>query len=58
MRNPLLVTGVLSIALWATIRDVAFATNPTLAWVATVVLLGWGAVGIFSTVNKKPEDDG
>jgi len=49
-----LVTGFLSIALWMTIREQAFAANPTLAWVATIVLLGWGAVGIFSTLRKKP----
>jgi len=57
MWNPYLITGVLSIALWITIREQAFATNTVLAWVATIALLGWGAVGIFSTLKKKPEPD-
>jgi hypothetical protein len=58
MKNPYLVTGVLSIALWITIRESAFEADPVLAWVATIALLGWGAVGIFSTLKKKPEDNG
>ena len=58
MWNPFLITGVLSIALWITIREQAFAANAALAWVATIALLGWGAFGIFSTLKKKPESDG
>ncbi|MEJ6758867.1 MAG: hypothetical protein QNK56_06480 [Pontimonas sp.] len=57
MRNPYLITGVLSIALWITIREQAFDANATLAWVATIVLLGWGGFGIFSTLKKKPDQD-
>ena len=52
MLNPYLITGVLSIALWITIREQAFDANATLAWVATIVLLGWGGFGIFSTLKK------
>jgi len=52
MRNPYLITGVLSLALWITIREQAFEANATLAWVATIVLLGWGGFGIFSTLKK------
>jgi hypothetical protein len=57
MRFALLATGMLSIALWMTIREQAFATNTTLAWVATVLLLGWGAFGIFQTLKKRPENE-
>jgi hypothetical protein len=57
MRNPYLITGVLSLALWITIREQAFEANATLAWVATIVLLGWGGFGIFSTLKKKPDQD-
>ena len=57
MRNPYQITGVLSIALWITIREQAFDANATLAWVATIVLLGWGGFGIFSTLKKKPDQD-
>jgi len=47
MRNPYLITGVLSIALWITIREQAFDANATLAWVATIVLLGVGWLRLF-----------
>ena len=57
MKNPYLVTGVLSIALWVTIREQAFAADPLWAWVATIVLLGFGGFGIFTTLKKKPGDD-
>ena len=57
MRNPYLITGFLSIALWISIREQAFDANATLAWVATIVLLGWGGFGIFSTLKKKPDQD-
>ena len=57
MRNPYLINGVLSIALWITIREQAFDANATLAWVATIVLLGWGGFGVFSTLKKKPDQD-
>lgn len=57
MRFALLATGMLPIALWMTIREQAFATNTALAWVATVVLLGWGAFGISQTLKKCPEPD-
>jgi hypothetical protein len=57
MRFALLATGFLSIALWMTIREQAFATNTAWAWVATVVLLGWGAFGIFQTLKKRPDAD-
>jgi hypothetical protein len=57
MFNPYLITGVLSIALWITIREAAFDANTALAWVATLVLLGWGAFGIFSTLRPKPPQD-
>jgi hypothetical protein len=57
MRNPYLITGVLSIALWITIREQAFDANATLAWVATIVLLGWGGFGVFSTLKKKSDQD-
>ncbi len=57
MLNPYLITGLLSIALWITIREQAFDANATLAWVATIVLLGWGGFGIFSTLKKKPDQD-
>ncbi|MGB4713174.1 MAG: hypothetical protein WBH26_04115 [Pontimonas sp.] len=57
MLNPYLITGFLSIALWITIREQAFDANATLAWVATIVLLGWGGFGIFSTLKKKPDQD-
>jgi hypothetical protein len=56
VRFALLATGFLSIALWMTIWEQAFATNVFWAWVATIVLLGWGAFGIFSTLKKKPEE--
>ncbi len=52
MRIAFLSTGLLSIALWMTIRESAFAANPGLAWLATVILLGWGAFGMFYTLRK------
>ena len=57
LRFAFLSTGLLSIALWMTIRDQAFATSSIWAWVATVVLLGWGLFGIFYTLKKQPEDE-
>jgi hypothetical protein len=57
MRNPYLVTGMLSIMMWVTIRETAFEANPPLAWVATIVLLGWGLFGLSTTLKKKPEDE-
>lgn len=54
MRIAFLSTGFLSIALWMTIREDAFAANPGLAWLATIILLGWGAFGMFYTLKKKP----
>jgi hypothetical protein len=57
MRFALLSTGMLSIALWMTIREQAFETNPPLAWLATVLLLGWGAFGIFQTLKKRPDEE-
>jgi hypothetical protein len=57
MWNPFVITGALSIALWITIREPAFEADPLLAWVATVVLLGWGAYGLSSTLRKKPNQD-
>jgi hypothetical protein len=57
MWSPLVITGVLSIALWITIRESAFEADPLLAWVATVLLLGWGVYGLSSTLRKKPKKD-
>lgn len=55
-RFAFLSTGVLSIALWITIRDQAFATGGLGAWFVTIALLGWGLFGIFYTLKKQPED--
>lgn len=44
--------------MWITIRETAFEANPPLAWVATIVLLGWGLFGLSTTLKKKPEDEG
>lgn len=57
MRFAFLATGMLSIALWMTIWERAFASNTGLAWLMTVVLLGWGAFGIFQTLKKQPDSD-
>jgi len=57
MRFALLATGMLSIALWMTIREQAFEANPPLAWLATVLLLGWGAFGIFQTLKRRPDEE-
>jgi len=54
VKNPFLITGVLSIALWITIREQAFEADPFLATIATVLLLGYGLFGIFSSLRKKP----
>lgn len=57
MKNPFLITGVLSIALWVTIREQAFEADPFLATIATVLLLGYGLFGVFSSLRKKPDQD-
>ncbi|MGA1447072.1 MAG: hypothetical protein ACO32G_05550 [Pontimonas sp.] len=57
MKNPFLITGVLSIALWITIREQAFEADPFLATIATVLLLGYGLFGIFSSLRKKPDQE-
>jgi len=57
MKNPFLITGVLSIALWVTIREQAFDADPLLASIATVLLLGYGLFGVFSSLRKKPDQD-
>lgn len=57
IRFAFLSTGLLSIALWMTIRDQAFATDGFWPWVMTVALLGWGLFGIFYTLKKQPEDE-
>jgi hypothetical protein len=57
MKNPFLITGVLSIALWVTIREQAFEADPFLASIATVLLLGYGLFGVFSSLRKKPDQD-
>lgn len=56
LRFAFLSTGLLSIALWMTIRDQAFATGGIEAWLVTIALLGWGLFGIFFTLKKQPED--
>ena len=53
MKNPFLITGLLSVALWVTIREQAFAADPLLAWVATFFLLGYGAYGVLASVKGK-----
>jgi hypothetical protein len=57
VKNPFLITGVLSIALWVTIREQAFDADPLLASIATVLLLGYGLFGVFSSLRKKPDQD-
>ena len=57
MKNPFLITGVLSIALWVTIREQAFAADPLLASVATVLLLGYGLFGVFWSLRSKDSKD-
>jgi len=57
VKNPFLITGVLSIALWITIREQAFEADPFLATIATVLLLGYGLFGIFSSLRKKPDQE-
>lgn len=57
LRFAFLSTGLLSIALWMTIRDQAFAAGGVGAWLVTIVLLGWGLFGIFFTLRKQPEND-
>ena len=57
MKNPFLITGVLSIALWVTIREQAFEADPLLASIATVLLLGYGLFGVFSSLRKKPDQE-
>lgn len=57
MKNPFLITGVLSIALWVTIREQAFEADPFLASIATVLLLGYGLFGVFSSLRTKPDKD-
>lgn len=57
MKNPFLITGVLSIALWVTIREQAFEADPFLATIATVLLLGYGLFGVFSSLRKKPDQE-
>jgi|GEM_PF-4947863 len=39
MKNPFLVTGVLSIAVWVTIREQAFEADPLLASFASASVL-------------------
>lgn len=57
VKNPFLITGVLSIALWVTIREQAFEADPLLASIATVLLLGYGLFGVFSSLRKKPDQE-
>jgi len=57
VKNPFLITGVLSIAFWITIREQAFEADPFLATIATVLLLGYGLFGIFSSLRKKPDQE-
>ena len=53
MKNQFLITGVLSITLWVTIREQAFEADPLLATIATVLLLGYGLFGIFSSMSLR-----
>jgi hypothetical protein len=46
MKNPFVLTALLSLALWAVIVRPAFEQNVLLAWVATIFLLGWGIFGL------------
>jgi hypothetical protein len=42
---------------WVTIREQAFEADPLLASFATVVLLGYGLFGVFSSLRKKSEEE-
>lgn len=46
MKNPFFLTGLLSLALWATIVHDAFLRDTVTAWVLTVFLVGWGIFGL------------
>ena len=46
MKNPFFLTGLLSLALWATIVHDAFLRDTFTAWVLTVFLVGWGIFGL------------
>ena len=46
MKNPFVLTALLSLALWAVIVRPAFEQDSLLAWVATIFLVGWGVFGL------------
>jgi len=54
MKNPFVVTALLSLALWAVIVQPAFEQDVLLAWVATIFLVGWGVFGlVYSARGEK-----
>jgi hypothetical protein len=46
MKNPFVLTALLSLALWAVIVRPAFEQDTVLAWVASIFLVGWGVFGL------------
>lgn len=54
MKNPFVLTALLSLALWAVIVRPAFEQDSLLAWVATIFLVGWGVFGLaYSARDEK-----
>ncbi|AVG24097.1 hypothetical protein C3B54_111132 [Pontimonas salivibrio] len=54
MKNPFVITALLSLALWAVIVQPAFEQDTLLAWVATIFLVGWGVFGlVYSARGEK-----
>ena len=54
MKNPFVLTALLSLALWAVIVEPAFERDALTAWVATIFLVGWGIFGlVYSARGQK-----
>ena len=52
MKNPFVITALLSLALWAVIVEPAFERDVLSAWVATIFLVGWGVFGLVYSARR------
>ena len=57
MKNPFFLTGLLSLALWATIVHDAFVRDTFTAWILTIFLVGWGIFGLAYGVKREKGND-
>ena len=58
MKNPFVITAIVSLVAWAVFIRPVFTPDSVWAWVATILLIGWGVFGLaYSARGGKGNDD-